>query len=802
MATKKLVRQADGTLVEMEVSPGQELAAPAPEAPPVTPRGAAAQGASPDSAKMSGTPAQKGNALAKTVDAAADLGLQERQVGAAPQLAPGATETATRAKELAGGLSALGSYGARVQGLIKARLDQVGSQSTGTKVDEAAVKTALAGQPPEKLAQAQQALTAYAATGSEADLAKIRDLLGTDRLAAGGLERLYVGAPEQLAQLGKTGQGAVTIGQLDLAAGGMNPDQLATDLGVDKAKLLSMTPDEFQQAVQDTLNRELSSVDALRAEYRTASPTRQAQILEQLRTADASGLAAIEASTEKLVESMERAEQVQFAGRAFNIQDLLKSDRVSDVIRQAATNDAALAQLQASEPDLAAWVVKNKASLRTFAEHSETQRSALEATQGQAAALLKDLTPELRSALSAAGVALPAGTMTAEQLAGFEQALKASPLYQAMQADPAVRTLLQQQPGLADRLKDMPADQVQALVKTTNAMTADADLAAYLGIDTASGVLDPAQAATAGAALVEWGKMDGALRASPALRLLKGPDGLRWANENSAALLNPDLQALVENGTVATSSMLDHVVKTPAVLETLKSVDASRDLFEELLKTPDSPTAQTQMMTALFGAPMGPAEQQKLLNTANVLRNRREGHEAYRAMLKVYDVNRDGKLNDHDFSPEAIASRLRTTLYYLPSDKDVLSGDGKYIDPLKAAQSALGRHASTVKKAGGIAGMEQAAVEMASEARAKKLSDERERLTTIDRDLEVLKSAGDKFGVRLNDTQAAAVRKLAVDRGISVEQAWREFQETAGRNYRAPTAYGSYNNTAIDFGEG
>lgn len=686
LPTKKLIRQADGSLVE---TPDQGLEqsaselAPSPATPPVTPRGVAGTGAGPDAAKMAGTPAQKQNALAQTVATSADQTLQDRQVGTpASQQAPGATETATRAKELAGGLSTLGSYGARVQGLIKARLDQVESQSATADVNTDAVKTALGLADPDKLALAQQALAAYATSGSEADLAKIRDIFGADTLAAGGLERLYQGTPEALAAVGQRAQGAVTIGQLDLAGGGMDPAQLSQDLGVDQATLLAMTPEQFQQAVQDRLNSGLASVDALKAEYRTASPERQKQILDQLRQADTTGIAAAEASAEHLAESLQKAETVAFAGHDYDIQDLLKSDKVSQLIKDAAANPAALAQLQQTEPSLAAWITRNQTSLTGLATQHETQRQQLEATQTQAAELTKDLTDADKAALKAAGLVLPTGTLTAAQLTSLQQTLAANPVLSAMRASEDVRTALRTNPDLGAQLKDMSVEDIVRLAATSKAVFADPQLVALLHVDPSKGLIDPSMTSTAAYTVQAWGTLPADLKAR---NILRTPDDVLWAANNANIIESPDIQSLLDDGTLATTTALRQVAAHPQIVTSLKQVAAERQQLDALANDTANPATLATITQQLFGAPL-------TYDTARSAVTQAMGTPAFASLWKALDLNHDGNFTAADFAPETVASRLRELGGTLPGTAALLESNGEYeyADPLAAARASLG----------------------------------------------------------------------------------------------------------------
>lgn len=696
--TKQLVRQADGTLIQQDapkapaggMEGAQSELAPPPAVPPVTPRGTAGAGGSPDSAKMSGTPAQKSNALAQQVAQGSELAQADRTQGVA-QTGPEAATMAAQAKEAAGPLATLGSYGTRIQGLIQARLGQIQSQTAGLQVNDAQADQALAGKAPAEAAAAKAALKAYTQSGSEADLAKVRDAFGSQYLAGGGLQSLYTGTADQMAALAATSsQAGVTIGQLDLAKAGVDPAALAADLGKTPDQVAAMTPDQFRQAVQDTVNTKLTTTAALKAELASASPQRAKQIQDQLAQLGAAGESATEGSVAGLASQLHAGQTVQFNGQPTDITDLLKDDKISQIVRQAATDPVALQQLQANEPGLAAWVVQNQAHLADLAKSSTAQLGGLERTQADYAKATAGLTDDVRKAFGLPGSDT---TLTADQAKTALDTLNANPVYQLSNTSPDVKAALQANPGLVDQLKGANPMQIQASVSLAKYLQATPDLAKALGVNASSGAVPVADLKALTQATQAWGALQDTTKASPGFQQLMStgvlatngkldPAKLAWVKDNQDFLQGSDVQRLTANGTLASMSALKNVKAHPDVLKRVNDIDHDRANVDSWLASPNDPAVQQSMQQTVFGQPVDAATLDMM--SGKIEDDIRNGSPQEQAaakslrtrLLSIYDTNADGQLTAEDLSSANVTARLRAMEASLPSKAASLAGTG------------------------------------------------------------------------------------------------------------------------------
>lgn len=445
-----IVRKAGGQLVEtvQQDAAGQPIIAPEP----ITPAGGAAAGDNEHAAKMRGTPAQKAPVLKEAVAPGQTLQEQQRLT---PQTQP-ASPIDQQAAEKAGRLKSLGSYGTRVQKFIEEKLKA--SQLPAPTIMENVA--GIAGMFPGDEAKqklVRDATAKYLKDKTPAAMAELSNLIGRP-LDAATLAELTTSATDALstATAGLTQDAPPTLAEIGLDQLGVDPKLLAQDLGVTPKALAAYTPDQLQQAVQDTLNREFSSVDALKAEYRTASPNRKAQIMEQLRQADATGRGGVEASVAHLSDVLESQETVSIGGQEYNIADVLGDDGISKVIENALTSEDALKALEAdpTTKGLATWIRDNQVSLKKLVDDMQTQGTQLATAQTDAAKLLEPLGAP-GSALAVA-FGSKAGTLTPDEVKALEARLKTDPLYQAALKDPALMEALQDDPGLVAKWRNVP----------------------------------------------------------------------------------------------------------------------------------------------------------------------------------------------------------------------------------------------------------------------------------------------------------------------------------------------------------
>lgn len=500
-----VVRKAGGQLVETQLDgqapAGSQLAQPTP----TTPAGSASAGASPDSAKMSGTPAQKKPVLEEAVKPQQTLQAAQRAQAAQPQ----APSIPDQAKAKLGALQGYGHYANRLQAIIESRLQAATQAAPTLQVAEAGL--AQYADRPETQAAVRTALTDYLADRSEAKLLKVAEAMGGDPVAnlqalkGGGLTSMLQGTDEALAAVGKGFQ-PVTVAEMAQGREGVEAwqlPQLAADLGVPEAELATMSVDQFQQALTTAIAREGSRTATLQAELQSASPQRAQQIRDELRSLGVSGVLLAETEAKALTDSLDSEEQVTFNGQPTDIQSLLSDDVVSDTIRNAVNNPAALAELAKTEPELAAWITQHSAALKEVTDQIGAQVTAAADVQADWTKTLTEIPDSVRKALG-----LPEGALTAEQVETYKAQLEGNSLVQALRNDPSGRlaAALQANPGAATGLLNLSAEDI------TKVLDANAEIAGLsaddkaalqaLGLEVPAGfVTDPAQASQLAAML-------------------------------------------------------------------------------------------------------------------------------------------------------------------------------------------------------------------------------------------------------------------------------------------------------------
>lgn len=673
-APQQLVRQ-NGQLVQTTLQASQ-VPTPAPQGslPPATPVGAKALGATPDAAKMVGTPAQKTNALVQATKPSTSLAEQSRLTPApAPQTAPdkAAIEKADRLRQL-------GSLGTRVQGLIEQRLTAATQAQpvVAAQVSDDALK-AMFGTDVAKAAAAKTALQAYLTGGqTQEQLNAVATALGQDAIANGGLANFIQGAGATLAGVGNqvTGTPAkatTTLGELGWTDTGVDPDQLAQDLGVTRTALDAMSPDQLQQSVQNQLNTQYSNVDQLRAEYAGASPNRRKQIITQLSQLDATGQAAAEASVGDLGRQMDANENVKFAGKEYRLQDLLKSDAVSSTIRAAAGDPKQLAELAKTEPGLAHWIETNQHALEAVAAHANEQVGAFTQTQADMKAVGADLSDPLREKFLGE---LPANA-TPEDVAAKQAELDANPVYQAIQADPELATTFSAHPefveavsgpasGALDLLKSDPTFQAyvnehpEALTALDGQTTEQVGLAfdAYNTLATTAG---PAVRQILGLGDGDVGLTLNPAQAQQAMELAHAWDSLPPALKDG----NPEFDTLMQGGFIKSATDLEHIKDNPALLGELAQVASTQKQAQSWLASPNRNDRHTGLLEMLFGPGKGQSGMTDLLNQvaqakkvlayndtlAPMSKPHQDKATAFLKSVRQFDLNKDGQVDEADF---------------------------------------------------------------------------------------------------------------------------------------------------------
>lgn len=448
----------------------EELLKQQPTYTPISPSASKAQGANPDQAKMAGTPAQK-QALYKTAPEAPTLQQAQRQVApVTPE--PSASQ---QAKEKLERMKSLGTLNVQIENLIQGKLNaaaQVIPTQASINADAIAVL------PEEKRQRASTLLTEYASltdpAAKQPKLVEIAQALGhvpTDAELAG----FYNQAPDVLkASIQQATPTSVSVADLGLA----NPQQVADDLGISIEDLNAMTVEQLQNAVQNVESQEYNRIQDIQAQLVTATGARREQLLRELGGEAQVGTTGVEAQFDTLQQQLEESTMLNIGGQDMSLEAILSDDALSNLITDAATDEAKLKVLAQTEPALAKWITDNKASLESLAAGMREEARAFGAVQDEASKAASDLSAGAFEALFGKRPEY----MTQAELDALKANIQNNAVYKVMQSDPAFKTIIETDPKIAASLKGKSDQEIKALVDQYNAIKADPQLAEALGI--------------------------------------------------------------------------------------------------------------------------------------------------------------------------------------------------------------------------------------------------------------------------------------------------------------------------------
>lgn len=382
-------------------------------APPVTPLGGQMIGAGPDQTKMLGTVPQKQAAMNlanqaggqnianQTIQnqAATNVQPQGQQNLATAQREQQVRSTATAQEQASQNKSQamqdLGQLGDRVNDFVNAQRQSLetaaGQAGTSGGVQEAVSSTAqaAAGQDPAALKNDLQALEKD--PNNQQLMAQINNEMGRDPntvIQPAEISGLYQSAVDAISQGGANAiNNSLTASDLfKMPNFGYTPDQLSGLLGVPANQLAGMTVGQIRDQVQNLTTQEYSKTANLGAQAVSGELGTAERGLAQQAGKEASrvGTRATEADMNNLDTQIKNADQVQFGGQSYNVNDLLSNTGMSKVITDymnAAPGSASRTQIEQTEPQLVDFINKNQAVLSDAATAMGNTASALTATQ-------------------------------------------------------------------------------------------------------------------------------------------------------------------------------------------------------------------------------------------------------------------------------------------------------------------------------------------------------------------------------------------------------------------------------------
>lgn len=455
---------------------------------PTSPFGAASVGASPDSAKMAGTPAQKLPVLKEAVQKEQTLAGQTRLQQ--PMQAQPADQ---QAQQKASQLKQLGTLSNRVQSKIEGMLQQAGQTAPQGQLQASDQALQLAmGLTPEQAAAQQPQLTqikdkiaAYTAAPTEASLKELVDL---------GMPKAQV---YQLTGLLETGEQAtgrtiaeataneLKLSDIDVTEMGFGSlDDISQLLGQDASQ---MTVPQLQESVQKLQQAEFDKIEELRAQAAAlpVSSARYQIIKRQLRELGDVGTTGTEQAATEAVKQIDMADTVTVGDQQFKVADLLKDDTISDVIQSylAAPPERKDKMLPPEKfGQLRQWIENNQAALGIASSAAQAQQKAFETanTEWQAFSADTGINPE---ALTALGIPYdPTATVTSDQLAATKATFDATAIGQ-LAKDPAnVPLMAAVTPDNAAMIKEWDAPTIKQSFETARNIVGDPVLQSLIGI--------------------------------------------------------------------------------------------------------------------------------------------------------------------------------------------------------------------------------------------------------------------------------------------------------------------------------
>jgi len=389
---------------------------------------------------MTGSSAQKKNALTQAVDPSKTLAAKQRYDKPVP--------TPTEAEDE---FTSKGNRLSRVGGLASRVDDMLFQKQQAAQGQQAQLATDFAGRDIDPAAQ--DAVNAYLAlvNSGSTDQAAIQQAQATmnDALAQNStpidptqyLQEIGASAGQQYQEaaaidptlpLGSLIDPSVGFGASLGYEGG--DEELAADLGVDVAQLAGLTVEDIQQRMRDIEAEDFSRVESLKAEMVNASPDRREALRAELEQLGATGATGLEASIDDLNTILTSADVVEFNGMSMPIKDMMENDAISDAILSAVRDPDAMARLAQEEPALAKWVQENKDSLEQLSTNIEQQSVTFKQAQDDYNELVRDVDESITQ-LVTGETAESLRFVTQEELNKLSDKVKDSELFKAAQGD-------------------------------------------------------------------------------------------------------------------------------------------------------------------------------------------------------------------------------------------------------------------------------------------------------------------------------------------------------------------------------
>jgi hypothetical protein len=623
-------QRINGVLVETDDTNLKQQAQLAGQALPTSPAGAHGVGASPDSAKMVGSSAQKATVIEQAV-APADT-LQTAQRTAAPRQKP--DQPAQEAAEKAAKIQTLGSLGTRVEALIKTQLSQVAAAPLAKATTDKAALNAIS--DPAVRTQAQTLAQAVIDNPSDMSAqAAAANFWQTNNLGEFNVQNFLATAQDSFGdEVASKVADSAPLETLGLDAG----ESAALDevFGDDSWKALTVP--QLQQKIEDMKQAEFSRVQGLKAELRTAKGAQRQGILDQLAEAGDMGVTGAEQAVAELDQQIEAADTVMIGGEEYKVEELLKDEQVSDLVKRMLNDPKLAAEVAKTSPEFAQWVEDSRTALAKLSDETLTAGDAQ----------FDQLQTAKQAAAKVGNVELSDAVMSAI----FPDWDKAT-----------AGTLGTSTSGIMNYLKSIPDDQRQSLANAVQAATTDPEMMAKLKAldeaqlkmafeaakaidDDETGIL----AGLTGVGLEENFVLDGNKQLAVA-KMKSVTDALQAAREGAGpgydqALADPALKALIKSGEFGPKHAA-LLAKDPTRLDVIKNYGSEIDKIDNAVATKN----MDKLLDAIFGRDVDMKQLTANLRGAkDILKYMPKDKNALDlvAALSKFDTNKDGKITHGD----------------------------------------------------------------------------------------------------------------------------------------------------------
>lgn len=642
--------------------------------PPQSPGGAASMGASPDSAKMTGSSAQKTSAIrAAGAPPAQDINRAQRLTAPTPT---GPTDAVKAAQEKADRLKQMSSIDMQVQGMIEQRMQQMQAQQfNNLQINQQAIQQVDETQRPGVQAALEAFRTAPDENARQQALQQLQNATGNAALTAEGVYSYFQGGPEAFRQF--TSQilpENVKLGALPQFAEQYDVNQLAADLNTTPEDLANLTLPELQQKIQDVEAQNFNKMQTIDAELMTATGARRQALLAEKQQLTAMGVTGIEASIDTLQQSIDAAGSVKVAGEDMALADILSDDKLSDLIVSVAGDQKALEEMKANNDTkaLAEWIEANSQTLNSIGQSYRQTTRDYAAIQEQAAKAMTDTgaSEELFTAV----MGPKPKNFTAEEWATYQSEMASNPIFQALAEDDFLKEQLNLTPSAAAALQKMSKSNILTLSAASQQVRDNPVVSGLTGFE-------PGKLLTS---------LDDAAKVNKAIAVAAAVQG----NES---IIGSDLFKKEFQADNITPEIATQIATTPGMWDEILATDAAN---KSLQKLGDNPTGD-QLASFLTGGQDGVTMDTINNSMANVAMLAKLGDKDAAATLKLMQqyFGPDGKLGPEDAA--AIKALVQATGGTL---SDVVAGKKSFADILGEVGAGLNKAASATSSDVGIRG--------------------------------------------------------------------------------------------------